>query len=409
MSNVTNASGEETVLTGYSGRLLQLLLAGTLAAFVGRNIFGPLLPSIIEDLGITSGEAGVALTVMWAAIAITQYPGGLLADQLSYKTVLVCAMAVLCVGFGILIGTATYAGFLLGLVVMGLGAGMFTPSSYAQIADLYEARRGQAFGLYTSSIDVGTALAGALATVVLGVSTWRVASYAVESTWRVSFVPVVVVLAAVAAALHVFHRGTYELDVRGCAPDVRGTLARVLRDPQVRWCVTAYILTSFVFQGVLGFLPAFLNVGKGFSSTFANNAFVGFFLVGAVARNVVGYLGDRFTHLDVAIASAVFGTVGLLVLAASQSFVPVVAGLGVLAVGVTGFPPVMNAYLMNHFPNASMGSDYGATRTLLVFLGSVGPTYIGFLAGTFTYNVAFVALAPFFTGSALILVWLRRQ
>ncbi len=150
-------------------------------------------------------------------------------------------------------------------------------------------------------------------------------------------------------------------------------------------------------------------MGKGFSSTFANNAFAGFFLIGALARNVVGYLGDRFTHLDVAIASAVFGTVGLVVLAASQSLVPVVAGLGVLAVGVTGFPPVMNAYLTNYFPNASMGSDYGVTRTLLIFLGSVGPTYIGFLAGTFTYNVAFIALAPFFTVSALILVWLRRQ
>lgn len=408
MANLTSTDGEEAILRGYSGRLLQLILAGTLTTFVGRNIFGPLLPSIIDDLAVTSGEAGVALTVMWISIGATQYPGGLLAEQLSYKTVLVGSMAVLCAGFGVLIGTGTYLGFLLGLVVMGLGAGMFTPSSYAQIADLFEARRGQAFGLYTSSVDVGTALAGGLATVVLGLSAWRVATYTAEPTWRVAFVPVVVVLATVALAMHVFHRGAYDLDVSGCTVDLRGTLARVLRDPHVRWCVVAYVMVSFVFQGVLGFLPAFLSTGKGFSTTFANNAFVGFFLVGAVARNVVGYLGDRFTHLGVAIASAVWGAIGLGVLYTSQSIGPVVAGLGILAVGVTGFSPVMNAYLMNYFPDASMGSDYGATRTLLIFLGSLGPTYIGFLAGTFRYELAFVALVPFFLASALILLWLRR-
>lgn len=409
MANPTITDGEESILRGYSGRLLQLILVGTLMAFVGRNIFGPLLPSIIEDLAVTSGEAGVALTVMWAAIAITQYPGGLLADQLSYKTVLVGAIAVLCVGFGVLIASTRYVGFLFGLAVMGFGAGMFTTSSYAQIADLFEERHGQVFGLYASSVDVGTALAGALATAVLGFTTWRVAGHTFESTWRISFVPVVLVLVAVAVAMHTFHRGTYDLDVTGCTPDIRGTLARVLQDPHVCRCVAAYAMVSFVFQGVLGFLPAFLSVGKGFSSTFANNAFIGFFLIGAVARNVVGYLGDRYTHLAVAVAAAICGALGLFILYVSQSFVPVVAGLGTLAVGVTGFPPVVNAYLMYYFPDASMGSDYGATRTLLIFLGSVGPTYIGFLVEKFTYEIAFVALVPFFVGSALILAWLRPQ
>lgn len=120
---------EERLLTGYSGRVLVLILLGTMAAFIGRNIFGPLLPVIIEDLGITSSAAGFALSVMWVAIAVTQYPGGRLADQLSYKTVLVGAIGMLVVGFMLLILSSTYLGFVVGLTVMGLGAGLFTPSS----------------------------------------------------------------------------------------------------------------------------------------------------------------------------------------------------------------------------------------------------------------------------------------
>ncbi|WP_251341290.1 MFS transporter [Haloplanus halophilus] len=408
--SATNADATtEPLLTGYPGRILLLILAGTVAAFVGRNIFGPLLPAIIETLGITSSEAGIALTVMWASIAITQYPGGLLSDQLSYKTVLVGSIAILSTGFVILTGVTTYVGFVFGLVVMGLGAGLFTPSSYAQLADLFEARRGQAFGLYTSAIDVGTSLSGALATLVLAVATWRFAGITVPTTWHVSFAPVVAVLVLVAATLHVGHRGDYDLDLGACELNLRETVARILGNPLVRWAIVAYVMYSFIFQGILGFLPAFLRFGKGYSQTFANNAFIGFFLVGAVVRIVAGYLGDRMRHLTVAIGAALLGMAGLLVLFVAQSTVPLVAGLGLLAVGITGFPPVVNAYLMGLFPDASMGGDYGGARTLLIFLGSLGPTYIGSVAQAFDYELAFAALLPFFLVSTVCLCWLRLQ
>jgi len=408
--SATSADADtEPLLTGYSGRILLLILAGTVAAFVGRNIFGPLLPAIIETLGITSSEAGVALSVMWASIAITQYPGGLLSDQLSYKTVLMGSVAILSTGFVILTQVSTYVGFVFGLVVMGLGAGLFTPSSYAQLADLFEARRGQAFGLYTSSIDVGTSLSGALATGVLAVATWRVAGVTVPTTWHVSFVPVVVVLVAVAAALHVRHRDDYDINIVACDLNLRETVVRILGNPLVRWAIVAYVMYSFIFQGILGFLPAFLRFGKGYPQTFANNAFIGFFVVGALVRVVSGYLGDRMRHLTVAIGSALLGMVGLVVLFVAQSTVPVVVGLVLLAGGITGFPPVVNAYLMGLFPDASMGGDYGGARTLLVLLGSLGPTYIGSLAQAFSYELAFAALLPFFFGSTACLCWLRLQ
>lgn len=408
-NDVSEVSDREPLLTGYPGRILLLVLAGTVAAFVGRNIFGPLLPAIIENLEITSAEAGIALSIMWVAIAATQYPGGLLSDQLSYKTVLIGSIVTLSLGFVILSQVSTYDGFVLGLVVMGLGAGLFTPSSYAQLADLFEARRGQAFGLYTSSIDVGTSLSGALATSVLALATWQLSGVTIETTWHVSFVPVVVVLIAVVVAIHVQHQGDYDVNITDCELETRETVARILGNPIVRWSVVAYVMYSFIFQGILVFLPAFLRFGKGYTQTFANNAFIGFFLVGAVVRVVSGYLGDRIRHLTVAIGASILGTIGLLVLSVAQSFVPLVVGLGLLAVGITGFPPVVNAYLMDLFPSASMGGDYGGTRTVLIFLGSLGPTYIGFVAQQFTYNVAFIALLPFFLGSTLILGWLRAQ
>lgn len=394
---MSTTADEERLLTGYSGRIVILLLIATAAAFVGRNIFGPLLPAIIEDLGITSSEAGVALTIMWAAIAITQYPGGRMADQLSYKTILVSALALLTVGFGLLTVTSTYLGFVLSLIVMGLGAGAFTPSVYAQLAALFEERRGQAFGLYTSSIDIGSALSGAVAIGALALA-----------TWRVSFVPVAVAIVIVIVALHLVHRGEYVFDVFDVRLEFRETGSSLLGNPAVRWALLSYVLLSFIFQGVLGFLPAYLQFAKGLTSTLANNAFIGFFILGAGVRVVSGHLGDKLQYLTVAAGAAIVGATGLLIMYFADSLIVLALGTVLLAAGLTGFPPVMNAFLMDRFEDTSMGGDFGAARTIMILLGSIGPAYIGFLADEISYTVSFIALVPFFIACALIVLWVRR-
>lgn len=388
---------EERLLTGYSGRIVILALVGTIAAFVGRNIFGPLLPAIIEDLGITSSEAGVALTIMWVAIAITQYPGGRAADQLSYKTILVASLCLLTAGFGFLVVTSTYIGFIFSLIIMGLGAGAFTPSVYAQLAALFEERRGQAFGLYTSSIDIGSAGSGAVAIGALAVA-----------TWRMSFAPVAIAISIVIIAMHFVHRGEYVLNVLDVRLELRKTADRLLGDPAIRWALVSYFTLNFVFIGVLGFLPAYLQFSKGLSSTLANNVFIAFFILGAGVRVLSGYLGDRMRHLTVAAGSAIIGATGLLIMYAADSLIVLAFGTALLAAGLTGYPPVMNAYLMDRFEDTSMGGDFGASRTLLILLASVGTSYVGFLADEISYTIAFIALVPFFIVNALIVLWLRR-
>lgn len=381
----------EQLLTGYSGRVMLLIVLGTAASFAGRNVFGPILPSVTADLGITDAQAGFALTIMWIAIAVMQYPGGRMADQLSYKTILVAGMSLLIVGFSLLTATASYLMFVAGLIVMGLGGGMFTPSSYAQLASLFEARRGQAFGIYAASIDIGGALSGVIAIGALAVA-----------TWRLSFVPVIAALALVVIAMHLLHRGNYSLDVGDVRLEVRGTVKQLLGDRFVALVLGGYVLHVLVFQGVLGFLPTFLQSAKSFPPTLASNAFIAFFLIAAVTRVGSGYFGDRLRYLTVGLVAAVIATLGLVVLYLSGSRPVTAAGLLLLAVGLTGYMPVINAVLMNRFPDTSMGGDYGAARSIFILLGSIGPTYIGLLGTEFDFNIAFLALAPLTVANALI-------
>jgi predicted MFS family arabinose efflux permease len=390
------ARDEERLVTGYSGRLLLAVSIGWGLIQTGRLVVPPLLPAISADLGISTARAGFALTVLWGLYALLQYPSGRLSDRLSRKTLLVGGLVLLCVGFLALSAAPTYAVFVVGAAVVGVGAGLYPTPARSLVSDLFVARRGQAFGIHTASGDTGGVVAAGLATLVLGVATWRAA-----------FLPVVTVVAAVAVALHVWSREEYVLARVDLA--VGDTGRRLLEEPEFRWLLVSYCLYAFTWQSVAGFLPTYLQVGKGLSPTLANTGFAALFVVGAVAKPIAGGVADRLSRglFATAVLALAASMLALLLVAATLPAV-LVAVVG-FALGLMAFPPVMQAYLMDSFPTDSMGGDLGAMRTVYIGLGALGPTYVGVVADTFDFTLAFTGLVGCLLVSGLLVFVVGRR
>ncbi|MFC4450624.1 MFS transporter [Halorussus aquaticus] len=394
---------EERLLTGYSGRLLLAVSLGWAAIQTGRLVLSPLLPTVMDDLAITEFQAGLAFTLLWGLYALCQYPSGRLSDNLTRKSLLVAGLSLVVAGFAALASAPNYPLFLLGAAVVGTGAGLYPTPARALVSDLFVERRGQAFGLHTASGDVGGAAAAGLAVAVLAVAGWRSA-----------YVPVVVVLAGVALALHVWGREAYVVPdadraavVAGLA-DARATAVRLWRNPRMRWLLLAYALYAFTWQSAAGFLPTFLRVSKEFPAGLASGGFVVLFLVGAVVKPLSGSLGDRFPRAGVAAGAMVVAAVALAGLLAASGTLAVGIAVVAFAAGLMAYPPVMQALLMDTFPDGSMGGDLGATRTVYIGLGSLGPSYVGFVAGRVSYDAAFAGLLACLLVSAAIVVRLAR-
>lgn len=377
-------------MRGYSGRLLLAISVGWLAIQAGRLVTSPLLPQIKAALDIGDARAGFALTVLWGLYALLQYPSGRLSDQLSRKTLLVAGLALAAVGFGVLASAPTYPVFLAGAVVVGLGAGLYPTAARALVGDLFVAKRGRAFGLHTASGDVGGVAAAGVATVVLAVA-----------TWRVGYLPTVLVLAALAVALHVWSREDYVVERPDLA--IRRTGLRLFGDGQVRWLLVGYALFAFTWQATAGFLPTYLADGKGFGQGVGALAFAVLFGVGALVKPTAGYLGDRIPRRLLAPASLLLGAVALAAVVVASTPALVVAAVVCFAVGLMSFPPVMQAYLMDTFPDESAGGDLGAMRTVYIGLGALGPTFVGATATAFDYRTAFVVLVGCLATSAVVI------
>lgn len=366
---------------------LTLGLAATKAA---RSLLPPLLPAIIADLGISPATAGVGLTLSGVCFALMQYPGGHLSDVLTRKTVLVAGLAVVALGATILVFVRGLWGFLLGAAILGSGVGIYGPADRAQITDLFTARRGLAFGFNTAATDVGGVTATIIAAGVVG-----------AVAWQLSFVPVVLGLVVVLLALALLITDPFVVETAEFA--VVDTARRVLGTPGSRNVIVAYALYNFVVQGVIGFLPTLLHTGYGYDFALATQLFGLIYAIGLVVRPLAGQLSDRISRPVVGTAGVGLAGVGILLIVSSRSLAVVVAGVVAFAIGQKSFPPVMQAYLMEGFPDESMGGDLGLTRTTYIGVGSLGPTFVGVTATATSYRLAFCGLLVSLVLSTLVL------
>lgn len=381
---------------GYGKRLFVAVAFGAMAAQTGRVVISPLLPTIIDELAITPFAAGLALSLMWALSAAFQYFGGRFSDLLSHKTVLAAAVGCIVLGFATLGLTTLYPLFVLGTAVIGVGIGLYNTAAYAQMADLFTERRGTAFGGLSASMDLGAALASGVATVVLAVAVWQTA-----------FLPLLLVMVVVLAAMHVLNDESYVLERPSL--NVRETAGRIFGTPSVRLSLVCLGGFAFVWQGLASFLPTYLQLERGIAPAPANAAFTGLFVVGIVARPLLGDLGDRMGHLTVATIVPLLTAAGLVLVLVGPSFPVIVGGILLLGGGLSAFFVLVQTDVMNRFPVASMGGDFGATRTVFVGIGSLGPAYIGFAAERVGYTGAFVGLLVVIGGTFLLLLQIRRQ
>lgn len=366
------------------------------ATMLGIAVLSPLLPRIIATVSITSFEAGIALSIMWGLAAVFQYPGGRASDQLSRKTVLIAALGVIVLGSLLLSQAATYPGFVIGTALIGVGGGLYWPTAFAHLSDLFVARRGQAFGINAAAGDVGGILASGLAGIIL-----------FTTVWRRAFVPVAVFAGLVAVLVHRWSREPYAVDRVDLG--LRETAGHLFRAKRIRRVLVVYALIMFVFQGTVSFLPTFLQVEKGFTPGLANATFSLLFVSGIVSKPIVGRIGDRLGHATVSAGVAVVAATGLT--AALTASIPalVIGAVVVFALGFGALFPLVITYLMDRFPDASMGGDLGGLRTVAYAIASVGPAYVGFVAERLSYTVAFGGFVVCIVSIVGIMAWVAQD
>jgi len=380
---------------GGRGWVLASVAGGWFFVLGTRFVFPALLPEIKDAFAISNTTAGAAITATWIAYAAVQFPAGAFSDRVGERLVLVVGVLVATVAVAVVAITPTFALFLAGAVLFGLGTGLYGPPRVIVLSNTYADN-----GRDSTAIAL-TFAAGSLGSAALPFVGGRLAT---ALDWRAGFVAVLVPFLLVAVGLWRFlpeYASTGERAAEQSARHVARRLGSAVTDRAVLLAWAGMSLSLFVFQGLTSFLPTYLVSVKGLSTGTAATVFGAFFVVGAVAQPVSGALGDRFGRRRVLVALAGVGAVPLALLPFGYGL-PVLAALAVLLGVRLGLGPLNNAYIADAFPDDVQGAGYGFVRTFHMAIGSTGAVVVGYFADASLFDEAFLLLAGLSLASMLL-------
>jgi len=183
----------------YQETVLTLCTVAFFVTMVGRLAISPIIPDISADLDISNAMIGGALTAMWVAYALVQFPSGVLADRFGERVVILASV----VGTGLTTlligGRAGVRALRPGRFSLAWAAGLHYSVATALITRTYD-DIGTAIGLH----NAGGPVAGLVTPIVVA---WVAVSYG----WRVA-IGLTAVLAVVVAVLFWWGSGRLHRD-----------------------------------------------------------------------------------------------------------------------------------------------------------------------------------------------------
>ena len=371
----------------YAHTALALCTLAFMATMVARLVISPLVPMITESFAVTNATVGLALSGMWAAYALAQFPSGVLGDRYGERTIILIAVGATAVAALLIAVSPSIIAFMLFTVVLGAGAGLHYSVATTFLTKQFD-DIGRAIGVHVS----GGPLAGLLAPPAAALVGARYG-------WRVG------ILLGTLAAIPVFLLFAWRIrptdPVRPDQPMRQrfavGPLVELLSRPSILYTTLLATLGAFSWQATASFLPTFLSVGGGLSTALAALLFSLYFLVHGGTQPMTGALSDRFDRDTAAMVTMSAGVLGyglLVVVAATDAAGLAPTALGVVLVGLamSWGAPVQSRF-MDHLAAEERGAGFGLVRTVYMVIGASGSVVVGAVSDVAGWTVAFGLLA----------------
>lgn len=248
--------------------------------FASRIILAPFLPAIERDLGISHSGAGLFFFLIAVGYCVSLLGSGFVSARLTHRRTIV----VSCIGVGISLLIMSVAGGLweirLGLLLLGLAAGLYIPSAIATITSLIDSSHwGKAIAIHELAPNLAFILVPVLGDFALRWSSWRMA---------LGFLGVIAVIMSVA-----FARYGSGGEFAGESPASSSLKALVVLP--AFWLLTGlfcFAVSSTV--GIFAMLPLYLVHERGMGQSWANTLLALSRLSGPVMGLIGGWVSDRF-------------------------------------------------------------------------------------------------------------------
>ena len=353
-----------------------------------------LLPIVGKELGLSFSQIGLIMTCQYIAGAVSNVPGGMLADTVGKKGVLM-ALSLFWVGVPYFLMGFVHSYWLLLVCValVGVGNNLWHPTAIPTLANRYPERKGFVLSLHGMGGNVGDALAPIVIGSLLTVFSWRAIVVG-------NVVPGVAISCLILASLGMLQLKSGTPAVKADGTHDRLTLREyfegvpaLLANRRLILLSTSSAFRSMTQNALLTFLPVYLAYEMGYSPFLVGACMFALQAAGFAAAPIAGHLSDNMGRRSVMMTSMTMTAVVLIAMAFAGHSIAFVALIAVLGFFLYAIRPVLQAWLLETTPRKMGGTSIGVLFATQSLGSAIGPLIGGMIADRFGLISAFYFLA----------------
>ncbi|WP_425396487.1 MFS transporter [Aeoliella sp.] len=373
-----------------------------------RQAYGAVMPLIRDDLGLTSAQLGLVVTVFTIIYGLLVPVAGLAGDLIQKRWVVFASLFIFSTGT-LLTGSAMGLGMLIIFRSLATGAGeaFYYPAANSLIGQYHHRSRAQAMAIHQTANYTGIVIGG-----------WLAAWIGEHYGWRTAFY--VFGIAGIAwSALLLLRLKNDRRPAPAVSPDAqvetsRTALRHALSTPTLYLLSLAFGGMIFVHVGFVTWMPTYLF--ESFDLSLSEASFTAMFYhhITAYAGVLIGArIADRLVlrrkgaRLDVEFIGLLFGAPFIWLMGAADTY-------WLMCLGLLGFGFFRGVYDSNLFAALFdvIHPRYHSTATgvmlsIAFVVGSVSPLLLGMIEQDIGLGTGIAALAAVYVASAVVILIAR--
>ena len=369
-----------------------------------RYVFPPLFDTFQQTYGVSNTETGLLFTLLMLGYSAAQIPAGLMGDRFGEPLTILAGVGIFSLSTVGAFIAPTFTILTLAAVLIGLGTGVHKTVAIPYLSKTYADRKGLALGI----MDTVGQFGGVFAPVVV------VAILASALHWGSVFLLITAVCLTLEFLFFVYTDLSFETATPSVAADRSDSNPQIedylgiFRNRQLLLFLLVTTIFTFVWNGIASFYPLYLTSTKGLSPDVAGIIYSLLF-VASVGQLFTGDVSDRYGRLRISLILFASMIAGLGAIVASASLWLILLFTVFMGIGLHGFRPVRDAYLMELIPTAIGGGTLGVVRTVMTVIGGLAPIFVGYVSDTVGFDVAFSILIGFLLIGSLGIIGLDRS
>jgi predicted MFS family arabinose efflux permease len=371
-----------------------ILIAGFLVVFVGggaRFAVGLTLKPMVDDLGWTRGELGLAVGVYFVVAALATFIAGRIVDRTSPRVLLNAGVIISAVGIGLmsLVSRPWHPVLFYGILfAFGNGATSLVPVG-VMVTRAFASRTGLVNSVIASGVSLGQLVIIAALAVVLASIGWR-SIFLLLAVAQLALVPLLLIALPAHATRQI-----------ATAPGEGMSVSEAARTSKLWLLLAIYAICGLDDFFVATHVVAFAQ-DRGVGALFAGNLLALMGLTALLGVLATGLISDRFGPIGTTAASFAARVAVFALIASDQSRLSIAIFALVFGATFLMTAPLTVLFVRDHFGLKHLGALTGLITMVHQIFGGIG-AYGGALifdaAGS--YNAAFAVVG---IASALALV-----